>query len=199
MFVPTVKSIYSCDFVTWKILVLWEYLFSQTLLSFSTLSFFFFYSSKDCSSSHSFFVHIVSDRAATDTRLWSWYHLNSWLNWLRLPHFFPITVIFFNVMTANSQFPTFLIANIGSLISVLLENYNYLLWKSLFLPVLRANGLIGFVDRTTSCPSQFVVGSNGASELNPKFSKWVQHNQNVLCWINATLPHVVGLTTSREV
>ena len=40
--------------------------------------------------------------------------------------------------------------------------------------------------------------------MNPEFSAWHQHDQNVLCWINAilspnVLAHVVGLKSARNV
>lgn len=101
---------------------------------------------------------------------------------------------------------TFLISNIGSLISIKLENHNYLQWKSQFLPVLKAHGLIGFVDGTVLCPPEFLLDQKGnpTKDINPQYSSWIQQDQNVLCWINATLSegvlaHFVGLKTAREV
>lgn len=74
------------------------------------------------------------------------------------------------------------------------------------MPILRANGLIGFVDGTNLCPSEFIIGDNGKinTKLNPRFYEWVQQDQNVLCWINATLSegvlaHVIGLSTTRVI
>eukprot|EP00268_Persea_americana_P030078 TRINITY_DN29121_c0_g1_i1.p1 TRINITY_DN29121_c0_g1~~TRINITY_DN29121_c0_g1_i1.p1 ORF type:complete len:179 (+),score=29.74 TRINITY_DN29121_c0_g1_i1:418-954(+) len=106
----------------------------------------------------------------------------------------------------TNQTPAFLISNIGSLISVKLSNHNYLLGRSQFMPVLWANGLIGFIDGGYPCPSEFLVDSNGVptKEPNPKFVEWIQQDQNVLCWINATLTetvlaHVVGLSSAQAV
>lgn len=72
--------------------------------------------------------------------------------------------------------------------------------------VLQANGLIGFVDGTNLCPFEFIIGDNGKIiiNLNPRFYEWVQQDQNVLCWINATLSegvlaHVIGLSTTRVI
>lgn len=74
------------------------------------------------------------------------------------------------------------------------------------MPVLWANGLIGFIDGGYPCPSEFLVDSNGVptKEPNPKFVEWIQQDQNVLCWINATLTetvlaHVVGLSSAQAV
>lgn len=108
--------------------------------------------------------------------------------------------------SSSTHTPTFLITNISSLISVKLDSHNYLLWKSQFIPVLRASGLQGFIDGSYSCPSEFVIDSDGkvTNEVNPQFSAWIQQDQNVLCWINATLSenvlaHVVGLGSARAV
>ncbi|KAJ8636432.1 hypothetical protein MRB53_010699 [Persea americana] len=111
-----------------------------------------------------------------------------------------------SVGMSSGHTSTFLISNIGSLISIKLENHYYLLCKSQFLPVWRAHGLIASVDGSSSCLSEFLVDQNGkiTDEINPEYSSWIQHDQNFLCWINATLSenvlaHVVGLKTSREV
>lgn len=113
---------------------------------------------------------------------------------------------FTSTTAAAGHASTSLISNIGSLISVKLENHNYLLWKSQFLPVLRAYGLVGFVDGSIMCPSEFLLDSNEnpTKDVNPHYSSWIQQDQNVLCWINATLfegvlAHVVGLKTARNV
>lgn len=111
----------------------------------------------------------------------------------------------FNFSDARSS-PAFLFSNIGSLISIKLDNQNYLLWKSQLVLVLRAHGMIGFVDGSHPCPIEFMLDSTGhvSNEVNPQYLTWIQQDQNVLWWINATLSapvlaHVVGLTTAREV
>lgn len=70
--------------------------------------------------------------------LWSFFFIIwIWFSWLLLlPFLHPLL------------FLLFLISNIGSMISVKLENRNYLLWKSQFLHALRANHVDGFVDGT---------------------------------------------------
>lgn len=106
-------------------------------------------------------------------------------------------------LSGNSA--AFLISNIGSLVSGKLGSNNYLLWRSQFLPVLRANGLTGFIDGSNKCPSKFLVDLEGVvtQERNPKYLEWVQQDQNVLCWINAThrvfLAHLVGLSSAQVV
>lgn len=100
----------------------------------------------------------------------------------------------------------FLFSNIGNLISIKLDNQNYILWKSQFLPVLRAHGLIGFVDGSHLCPPELLLDSTGnpRTDVNPQFLTWTQQDPNVLCWINATLyatvlAHVVGLQYAIDV
>lgn len=111
-----------------------------------------------------------------------------------------------SVLSSSSFASPFLILNISSLISMKLENHNYLLWKSQLLPILRANNLEGFVDGSLVCPSDFLLDSEGKITLEryPQYFLWIQHDQNVLCWINATLSasvlaHVVSLKTSRDI
>lgn len=72
--------------------------------------------------------------------------------------------------------------------------------------MLRANGLIRFIDGTNPCPPKFLKDNEGnaTKEVIPRFLAWIQQDQNVLCWINATLSEnvlalAVGLTTAQSV
>lgn len=89
---------------------------------------------------------------------------------------------------AKRHSPTFLISNISSLISVRLQNQNHLLCKSQFLPMLRANGLMGFIDGTYHCTSEFIIDTEDNTTIvpNPKHFEWVQQDQNIMCSINVT-------------
>lgn len=64
---------------------------------------------------------------------------------------------------------TISISNITSLVSIRLDRDNYLLWKSQFLPVLKANKLLKYVDGTALCPEKFLKDKDGApsSAFNP--------------------------------
>lgn len=66
----------------------------------------------------------------------------------------------------SAHSPAFLFSNIGNLISIKLDSRNHLLWKSQFLPVLRAHGMVGFVDGSCICPPEFVLDS--PEEVNPQ-------------------------------
>lgn len=108
-------------------------------------------------------------------------------------------------VSAN-RYSSYLVPNIASLVSMKLENHNYLLWRSQFLPVLRAHGMLGFVDGSNPCPDEFIASSSNQvlKEVNPLFPTWIQQDQVVLRLINATLSegvlaHIVGLQTSRDV
>lgn len=69
-----------------------------------------------------------------------------------------------------------MLSNIGSLISIKPDNHNYLLWKSQFLAVLRAYGLIGFIDGTISPPPKFLIDDEGniSKKIYPLFTTWFQ-------------------------
>ncbi|KAF9672885.1 hypothetical protein SADUNF_Sadunf11G0091000 [Salix dunnii] len=99
----------------------------------------------------------------------------------------------------------FIFPNLNHLISVKLDGSNYLSWVSQFLPVLRSNDLLSIVDGSETCPSKFLVDSNGKPtlELDPKFTLWTKKDPYLLSWLNATLsetilPTVFGLNTSKE-
>ena len=107
---------------------------------------------------------------------------------------------------ATTSNTTFLLSNVHHLVPIKLNGGNYLLWKSLFEPVLKAHSLLGFVDGSTPCPSQFLTQSDGSVRTtpNPKFLERVQQDQHILTWINSTLsktvlPYVVGLKNSKSV
>lgn len=98
--------------------------------------------------------------------------------------------------------------NINNFVPIKLTKANYLTWKTLFLPILKRFHLLGMVDGSSPCPSQFVVliGEDGlvVTTLNPDYELWQLMDQTVLMWLNATisdslLPYVIGLSTSRSV
>lgn len=74
----------------------------------------------------------------------------------------------FSLHDAQSP-PAFLFSNIGNLISIKLDSQNYLLWKSQSMLVLRAQGLIGFVDGSHPRPPELLVDyiRNSTTGVNP--------------------------------
>ncbi|CAL2259382.1 unnamed protein product [Prunus armeniaca] len=71
--------------------------------------------------------------------------------------------------------------NISYVVSIKLDRTNYIIWKAQFLPLLKSIGLIGYVDQTNSCPSQFT--SDGVTP-NPAYADWHKLDQQLLSWIN---------------
>ncbi|CAL2257261.1 unnamed protein product [Prunus armeniaca] len=57
--------------------------------------------------------------------------------------------------------------NISYVVSIKLDRTNYIIWKAQFLPLLKSTGLIGYVDQTNPCPSQFTF--NGVTP-NPAYA-----------------------------
>ncbi|KAJ4961303.1 hypothetical protein NE237_021213 [Protea cynaroides] len=92
--------------------------------------------------------------------------------------------------TPLSPSSSLVISNISSLIPIKLTSTNYLLWKSLFKPILRGHKLMHLIDGTTPTP------------ISPT-SLWYEKDQMLLSWINATLsvnalPYIVGISSAKK-
>lgn len=98
--------------------------------------------------------------------------------------------------TSASLVPIFQTPNLGPLISVKLNDSNYLLWISRFLPVLRSHDLMGIVNGSEPCPSKFQVTADGklTDSFTPEFVLWLNSTlfENVLSL-------VYGLNISQQV
>lgn len=73
---------------------------------------------------------------------------------------------------------TFVIPNITQLVSVKLNDINYINWTTKFTPDLRSHDLSSIVDDSNPCASQFIVDDTGktTSNLNPAYlmvKKWL--------------------------
>ncbi|KAL5712293.1 hypothetical protein ACHQM5_014482 [Ranunculus cassubicifolius] len=95
--------------------------------------------------------------------------------------------------------------NITNFIPIKLKERNFLLWKSLFLPVLRTFDLMKFIDGSSTCPPKFIQSPNPGTAatpiINPEYLTWVKTDQTLLIWLNATiseevLPYVIGCEDS---
>ncbi|KAF6173286.1 hypothetical protein GIB67_026981 [Kingdonia uniflora] len=91
---------------------------------------------------------------------------------------------------------------IHHLISVKLDQTNYLLWLTQFKPLLKGYDLEGYVDGTLVCPPRTL--SNIDTTINPAFLAWTKQDQNLLGWLlsslsESVLAQVVGLDSSRVV
>lgn len=105
--------------------------------------------------------------------------------------------------SSSSPTPTLVISNIANLIPIKLDSNNFLLWKSLFRPILRSHHLEHFIDGSKPIPPRETVGTDGKTLPNPAFTEWFDRDQTLLSWINATLsdsalPYIVGKDTAKD-
>ncbi|KAJ0981009.1 hypothetical protein J5N97_009264 [Dioscorea zingiberensis] len=92
-------------------------------------------------------------------------------------------------------------------ITVKLTRSNYLLWKAQFIPYLRSQQLLGYVDGTINCPPKTITQATteGATQVsNPEYQIWLQQDQFVLSLLLSSLSvdvlsQVLFLTTSFDV
>lgn len=89
-------------------------------------------------------------------------------------------------------------------VSIRLDETNYLLWRSQFVPILVANDLYGYVDGSILPPPKIKKSAEGKETSNPEFLSWRKTDQFVLSCINATLTQgilaqVLGDFTAYEV
>lgn len=112
----------------------------------------------------------------------------------------------------SSSFPSSMSSStpvtFGHLIPVKLSAENFLLWKAQALPLLRTYGLMGYLDGSYPCPSEFVkiTGADGktAEVLNPEYFHWTRQEQAILSSFTTSMtPEVLGqvlfMTTAAEV
>ncbi|KAL5702039.1 hypothetical protein ACHQM5_027308 [Ranunculus cassubicifolius] len=89
--------------------------------------------------------------------------------------------------------------NINNYVPVKLKPENYLLWKTLFMPVLEYFELLGHLDGSDPCPSK--LSSNGSE--NPDHFTWIKRDKTLMIWLNATihesvLPYTIGCCSSKQ-
>uniref|UniRef100_A0A2N9GJJ1 Retrovirus-related Pol polyprotein from transposon TNT 1-94-like beta-barrel domain-containing protein n=1 Tax=Fagus sylvatica TaxID=28930 RepID=A0A2N9GJJ1_FAGSY len=97
-----------------------------------------------------------------------------------------------------------LLSNISNLVSVKLDQSNYVLWKYQITSILKAYSVLGFVDGTHQCPPSFFENGEGTHQENPLYQQWISRDQGLLTLINSTLSPtalslVVGQTTAHGV
>ncbi|KAL5799537.1 hypothetical protein ACOSQ4_032421 [Xanthoceras sorbifolium] len=82
-----------------------------------------------------------------------------------------------------------------------LSRDNYIYWKALVIPNIRAIELEDFITGNRPCPSKFVetLASNGVDKeltLNPEFSVWKKYDQFLLGWLLSTISEgLIGFVT----
>lgn len=86
--------------------------------------------------------------------------------------------------------------HINHLITLKLTETNYILWKTLFKPVLRGYKLIGFVDGTTPFPPRTLPNSEA---VNPGYTKHEDIDQLLLgCLVSSLTESVIGKVTGLD-
>ncbi|KAF3773341.1 hypothetical protein EJ110_NYTH55560, partial [Nymphaea thermarum] len=73
---------------------------------------------------------------------------------------------------------------IASLVSVKLDENNYLLWKSQLRSAMYSQDLLRYVDGSSTPPPER-LNANSA-EINPEYIKWKRSDQLTLSWILST-------------
>ncbi|KAK9931673.1 hypothetical protein M0R45_018942 [Rubus argutus] len=73
------------------------------------------------------------------------------------------------------------------LMPIQLTKDNYLLWKSLFIPFLKAHDMLNLAEGREHCPPQFPTSSTEDKKEDPAYTNWIKRDQIFLTWINATL------------
>ncbi|GAV63360.1 UBN2_3 domain-containing protein, partial [Cephalotus follicularis] len=81
------------------------------------------------------------------------------------------------------------LSNIINLVSIKLDRHNYPLWRSQFLPILRATQLYGYIDGSITCPPPQISMSTDPTKLvsNPAYETWILSNQLLLTTIWSAL------------
>ncbi|KAL6182696.1 hypothetical protein ACLB2K_044109 [Fragaria x ananassa] len=87
---------------------------------------------------------------------------------------------------SSSSSSTFLQPPAPQLMTIKLTYYNYLLWKSLFIPVLEAYDMLNLAQGKEHCPPQFLTSEEENSQ-NPAYTSWIKRDKMFLTWINASL------------
>lgn len=108
-------------------------------------------------------------------------------------------------LTSSSipAFATVTVQNIAGMVPIKLQAGNYLLWKNLFLPVLRKYKLLGLLTGADLRPSKTIVNDAGCIVDNPAFDLWYDKDQSLMIWIISTLStdllsQTVGIEYSRD-
>ncbi len=108
-------------------------------------------------------------------------------------------------ITVTPSAPLPHIQNVHHHISEKLTQENYILWQFLMVPFLEGQNLFGYVDGTIPQPPKLIPDStSGLLITNPAHLSWFHQDRMIFSAIISTLsvetlPHVIGLTTSRDV
>ncbi|KAM1798815.1 hypothetical protein ACFX12_032848 [Malus domestica] len=102
---------------------------------------------------------------------------------------------------------TGLISSISTSVNVKLDDSNYLNYHFQMQLLLDNNGIMGYVDGSIACPSQYAssLGESGISSSSPtdEYIVWKMHDRAIMQLITATLSPiamscVIGSTSSKD-
>lgn len=84
----------------------------------------------------------------------------------------------------------------SKLVTVKLEDGNFLTWKQQVLIAIRGYGLEDFIIGDSTIPPQFIVGKSGAQVYNPDFVAHQRQNQLLTSWLLPSIIRIFFLTLS---
>uniref|UniRef100_A0A6N2LAH9 Uncharacterized protein n=1 Tax=Salix viminalis TaxID=40686 RepID=A0A6N2LAH9_SALVM len=102
----------------------------------------------------------------------------------------------------SSSSSQFIFPSPTQLVSIKLDETNYLAWTAQFKPILKSHNLLGFIDGTNVCPAMFTDETAATNKfVNPAYITWQNRDQLLLSWIISSIsPTLVaslyGLDTS---
>lgn len=111
------------------------------------------------------------------------------------------TSIFHSTTSSSSQ----LGQPMSKLVTVKLDDENFLTWKQQILFAIRGYGLEDYITKdVTVVPSQFITAESGTQVHNPEFVAHQRQDQLLTSWLLSSistniLPHLVGFNTAKEV
>ncbi|KAK6131035.1 hypothetical protein DH2020_035223 [Rehmannia glutinosa] len=94
---------------------------------------------------------------------------------------------------------------LSQLITVKLNEGNYLLWKQQITAAVKGYGLEGFLTGEKQEPEKFLPESSTTTGIiNPEYVNWIRQDQLIASWLLSSLSEnlladIVGLSTTREI
>ncbi|KAK9144845.1 hypothetical protein Sjap_004748 [Stephania japonica] len=78
--------------------------------------------------------------------------------------------------------------SLSQIVTIQLDNTNFMLWKSIVVPVIRCCEFDGFLFGTTPCPDPVITETG---EPNLTYREWINKDQMLLGWLlNAIVPSI---------
>ncbi|KAH6776917.1 hypothetical protein C2S51_008229 [Perilla frutescens var. frutescens] len=110
-----------------------------------------------------------------------------------------------SILREGSRSNTQVILLQGQLISIKLDDTNYLLWKQQVMAVIEGFGLEKFLVGEESPPKKFIPGTSSDDVIeNPEYVSWCKQDRLIVSWLlsstsESVLVGRVGLTRAREI